>query len=364
MRRIFCYSILVVAILFGATATGYAAVDLRWRPEFQVVHTGDSVDVGFYALSDSGADWPISAMEVIMLYNPDHLDFYDISTVGAPYQWLMNGFLSPSPDDLNLALDDGEMMYSAWAQLGVAAKATPSGLLVTTLRFLAKDPVSRTYITIPLTFGTQAKTRVFDGATPNLNVTGSLGTATIMVVPVGVLTSVAAAKAQADGSSVDLAGPISTRSFASYFYLEDFDRTAGIRVNCDPGEVQPEGTTPMVTGIIDTVDGERVIQATIVTPGDAMVIPKPYGVNIRATGGGLSPAGLLVKVAGRVVSLSPVDGTFELFDGTTSNLRVELHGLPTPDAGVFLAVTGALGADTSGTVLRVNNSQDLRTIPE
>jgi hypothetical protein len=57
-----------------------------------------------------------------------------------------------------------------------------------------------------------------------------------------------------------------TRRFTSAgcFYLQDPDRTAGIRVDCAPAQVPPEGAVPMVSGVIQTVASERVIAATSV----------------------------------------------------------------------------------------------------
>jgi hypothetical protein len=361
--------ILVIAVLAaaGTAVPVSASVDLEWRPGSQIVHVGDTVRLGLYAVSDSGAPWAMAAMDVIVFHTPDYLRFLGISSQGAPYDWLTDGFFSSAPENLNKNLYDGQMMYTAWSQLGMPAHATPAGLLVTTFEFSAQAAVGRTYVTIPLTYGSSARTRVLDGTVPNLDVTGQLGSARLMIVPIGCLTSVAQAKAVPDETSVQLAGPVVTRSFGSYFYLEDADRTAGIRVNRASGPEPAEGTTPSVVGIIRSLDGERVIDEAVVTAGDPDAVPKPIGMNGRAPHTGLNPQGLLVTLWGAAVVPDPGATVFTLDDGSGQPLRVELHGVAAPGDGDYVVATGALGADSAGPagpVLRVGHTYDIRTMPE
>ena len=361
MKHVHAVSCLVAVLVVGSISISEASVGLKWRPAYKVLRLGESLRIGLYAASDTGASQPISALDAVMTYDPAYLHFYGLTPGNPPPTWLLDGFFSPSPDDINLALDDGDMMYTAWAQLGVPAMATRSGLLVTTLGFFAEVPVCRTVINVPLSLGGFARTRIFDGVTPNTEITGSLGAAKVMIVPAGVLISVAEAKALSDDVGLELAGPIVTRRFESYFYMEDYDRTAGIRVNCDPAELPAEGATPTVSGTITTADGERVINASEVTAGCPMDIPGALGMSTRTARTGLSPVGLLVRAAGTVTSAG--GGGFTLGDGSESDLTVELHAVSAPDVGTFVAVTGALGADLSGLILRVNSAADIRTYP-
>jgi len=355
--------VLALVMVLATAAAASGAVDLEWRPAYQIVHSGDTVRIGLYAVSDSGSDWPISAMDVLVLHAPSYLAFSRVTSDGAPYDWLTDGFFANAPDNINKSLTDGNMMYSAWAQFGLPALATRKGLLVTTFEFVAQAPICSTLITIPPSYGTTARTRVFDGRVPNLDVTGRLGSASVMVVPPGVLTSVVQAKALPDDRTVDLAGPVVTRTFESCFYIEDRDRTAGIRVDCEPDQLPLQGTAPTVSGVISTVGGERVISQAVVTPGCAAGIPGPLGLNTRAAIAGLSPVGLLVKVAGTVTDVSAAGDTFMLSDGGEAGLRVELHGPSAPAEDAFAAVTGALGADAEGPVLRVNSATDPQVAP-
>lgn len=356
-----CLALTAAALLIGTGAAGLCAVDLEWRPAYQVVHTGDVLRIGLYAVSDSGSSHAISGLDAIMLYDQSSLDFRNLIAEGEPYDWLVDGFLWPSPDNLNDSLDDGSMYYTAWAQLGVPAYATPEGLLVTTLEFIGGAPLCRSVVSIPLSLGS-AVTRVLDGTVPNNNVVGQCGTARVMVVEPGVLTSVGQVKQQPDEAGCEVGGPIVTRSFASFFYLEDYSRAAGIRVNCDPSQVPAEGSTPRVSGVVRTINGERVIDQATVTGCGEEAVPAPFGMNSTAPMMALNPQGLLVKLWGYASVPDPQASEFILSDGSPYAMRVELHGVTPPGDGDYVAVTGALGADAGGPVLRVNNAGDMTLI--
>jgi hypothetical protein len=82
-------------------------------------------------------------------------------------------------------------------------------------------------------------------------------------------------------------------------------------------------------------------------------------MNGRAPRTGLNPQGLLVTVWGRADVPEPGATTFTLDDGCGLPLRVELHGAAAPGDGDWVAVTGALGADLAGPVIRVNDAEDI-----
>lgn len=362
MKRSFCLLVVLAAVVLACAASD-ATVRLEWRPGYQVAHIGDTVKASLYAVSESGSDQAIAGLDAIVLFDPAMLEFQSLSTEGEGYDWLLDGFMSPSPDDINMALDDGDTLYTAWARLGVPAIVPASGLRVTTFIFVASAPVCRTVVSMPEQFGSRAITRVMDGTLPNLDIRGSLGTARIMVVQPGILTSVAEAKTKADGTFVEVGGPIVTRTFGteSYFYIEDYDRSAGIRIDCEPGQVAAEGTTPIIQGFMRTIGGERVLEAQSV--GDVTgcldeAPPKPYAMIVRSATEGLIPEGLLITTFGRATSVGT--DSFVLDDGSPTGLTVRLYGATAPTPGSMYVVTGALGRDVSVPVLRVNDDDDLR----
>lgn len=74
--------------------------------------------------------------------------------------------------------------------------------------------------------------------------------------------SITQAKGLVDGSSVYVTGGVVSAAYSGRFYIQQPDRTSGIRVVWSG--VVTEGSTVNVAGVIDTVDGERRITASAV----------------------------------------------------------------------------------------------------
>ena len=72
------------------------------------------------------------------------------------------------------------------------------------------------------------------------------------------------ARALADGEQVMLAGAVVSAVFDGFFYVQDPDRTAGVRVT-SPVMVSV-GDVVDIAGSMATANGERTVDATIVTP--------------------------------------------------------------------------------------------------
>lgn len=170
--------------------------------------------------------------------------------------------------------------------------------------------------------------------------------------------TVGGAKALSDGSRISLSGAVVTAVFTEYFYVEQDDCSAGIRVAWTGGVTEERRVN--VTGTLETRDGiERQVRADGVSdagPGSV----EPIGMKNRALGGsdyvyapgppvsgqmgrtggaGLNNVGLLVRTWGRVI---PVDSTsFRVDDGSGIQPRVVLPaGVAPPGAGRAVGVTG------------------------
>lgn len=173
--------------------------------------------------------------------------------------------------------------------------------------------------------------------------------------------SVGAAKGVANGGMAATEG-IVTSVFDDCFYIEDSDRSTGIRVEWSEEPVEPMRKVG-VTGQISTdVNGERAIIATSVLDHGASSI-KPLGMSCRSIGGGdlalsnqiaqmgveqgsgLNNIGLLVKIQG---SVTHNGGTFfcvsdgsEVTDASgAEGVRVLYDGPGAPVEGTFVTVTG------------------------
>ena len=172
---------LLVAMLavaaFSVRAT--AVVNLELRPEFQQVSIGDVVEIGLYAVSSSDAGEAFSGLDVVLKWDPLFLELLKAVNDG-PHAWsFIFGFPPDGAlDGLNDTFLDGDALFQA-ASFG-SATATPGGVLVATLRFLARNGSPDTQLVIESESGLSTKTTVFEPG--GADVTGELGTTMISVL--------------------------------------------------------------------------------------------------------------------------------------------------------------------------------------
>lgn len=179
--------------------------------------------------------------------------------------------------------------------------------------------------------------------------------------------SIAAAKSMANGVVVEITGSVVTAVFDDGFYVEEADRTSGIKVRVSNPPLQV-GQVVRVNGIISTYGLEREIMnpsLTLLFPESRPVV-KPLAMANRRLGGtpvgpyvqnplggtGLCNLGLLVTTWGRVTEI--IGGSspgFAIDDGSGVGVKVlPAVGLSAPTVGVFVTVTGISSAvaDESG----------------
>lgn len=105
--------------------------------------------------------------------------------------------------------------------------------------------------------------------------------------------SISSAKSLPDGTFATLTDKSAVASFSDGFNLGDKQRTNGIRVLCSkPVSV---GDSVAVSGMMGTLDGERVLTATSATPTGGMLCISPLSMQNIAVGGG--PSGLQSAVS-------------------------------------------------------------------
>jgi len=153
------------------------AVDLEWRDVLpNPLVKGQTVEIGFYAASDTGVNQSISSVSLIMFWDPAKLRLLGKIDNG-PYPWLSSSFPNDSAlDGLNNTFMDGNGLYQAYSRLAPnpVAIATPSGLLVTTFRFQALT-AGMTQVHMVASYGSSTETQVVDVNPAGLIITGSLG---------------------------------------------------------------------------------------------------------------------------------------------------------------------------------------------
>jgi hypothetical protein len=183
----------VTAALFAAgvfisipvTPPAIADIDLELRPASQTLCLGHTYGIGLYAVSDDpNAAQTLSAMDVIIAWDPNHIQLLGNVDPGTPV-WFVSTFIMPDAYGLNESNppQDGDGIYTALAQPGQVVDATPEGTLITTFQFATLAGTTSTLLEIVESAGNPVgRTRVFSGDEPNLEVTGSLSGSQLAVV--------------------------------------------------------------------------------------------------------------------------------------------------------------------------------------
>ena len=176
-----------------------------------------------------------------------------------------------------------------------------------------------------------------------------------------VMPSLVAAKLASDDTFVSVAGKIAVSSdsdFDGFFYIEESDRSTGIRVAAPASAVAglARGSVVNVIGTMAAApSGERQISGSIVIIGVTGEAPGPLGMPNRSLGGsdlGLPPmgqygvtggscvniVGLLIRTWGYVTAVG--SGYLEIDDGS-GPVRVDTSTLVAPPAqDDYVIVTG------------------------
>lgn len=216
-----------------------AAINIEFRPAQKIARPGEWVDAGLYAVSDNASNQAISAMEVLLQWDPSTLQLIGVINNG-PFGWFQSGFLDDSGlDGLNNTFADGDARYTALGQFANPAMATPAGLLVTTIRFQAIAETPLNTVTIPLMLGNSAETGVYGGAVPGQDVTGALGVSEVMICP-GAADGDINFDNNSDGLDIPdfIQAMMQESSAFSDVCRADFSGDSKVSVNDIPGMVQ------------------------------------------------------------------------------------------------------------------------------
>ncbi len=156
--------------------------------------------------------------------------------------------------------------------------------------------------------------------------------------------SIGYSKQSATGSVINLQGKVVTAVFSDCVFIEEMNRSSGIRCVVAGSSLEP-GMIVDITGIIGDRYGERVINSAILTNTKMTCEVKPFYIsNDFYTRPGLNPIGLLIRVSGRVMRsgdgyIVVSDGSYVISPRGTSGIEIKTDssGLP---LGTFVAATG------------------------
>ena len=184
-----------------------------------------------------------------------------------------------------------------------------------------------------------------------------------------------------DGTTVEISNVVVTAVFPDAFYIQNPDRTAGIKVLMSNAPVS-EGEWVSITGVISTSNGERQIVQPSVTISFtvASIAAGPLGVSNRQLGGspiggpsngvnegvGLNNVGLLVRTWGNVTNVvAGTDPRIIIDDGSRVGVTILVPtGTSLPTVGSTVTVTGVstIDLDVNGNrnrAIRMRRSSDL-----
>lgn len=203
-----------------------------------------------------------------------------------------------------------------------------------------------------------------DGMT---NTAAMVGCGTGGALSLSPASSIAEAKEAASGTYSQITDVVVTSDLAGYCYVQEPDRTAGIRVQTS--KTLTTGSRVTILGTTAALNGERCIQAMSVASAGTGQLARPLLVTTRNLGGGwfgqqppvkeyrvsgtsqptftsgLNNIGLLVRFAGAVSSVGPtylyVDDGSGCNDGSgAKGVRVISGSFIKPSVGDKVAVTG------------------------
>ena len=191
--------------------------------------------------------------------------------------------------------------------------------------------------------------------------------------------NVATAKSYPAGTIVSLDAKAVTAAFDGFFYIQELDRSSGIKVASGiPVDVDD---VVDVTGSVGISDGERQINASnVATLGYAPVPPRAIGIRGDALGGaglirytpgitgayGTHNIGLLATTWGAVVSTGYKH--FYIQSGPATTIRVISGTLINPEVGDFVVVTGISScevlAGATGRAIRPRYQDDIQILEQ
>lgn len=176
-------AIVAVVLACGLVNAASAAVNLEFRPFSSAVNLGDTVELGLYAVASSETSELVSSIDAVIIWDPSYLGEVSLP-YDPPEMWLFAAFSDFALDGINDALDDGNALYTGWANMGEPIQVTQDGTLCDVFSFQTLAPAAHTSVSIAASFGQITYTSVLDGTAGNKDITGSLGSADVSVVAV------------------------------------------------------------------------------------------------------------------------------------------------------------------------------------
>ena len=230
-----------------------------------------------------------------------------------------------------------------WVKAGIATSASRSDLTLT---------VGQSYY-------------VSVKATNHVGLVSEVGTSpAVVVIADNPSNIIGDAKKRPDGTRVYLPGKLVTAVFADCVFIEEPDRTAGIKCSIASSDLQA-GAVVDALGKVTMQNGEVVLTEVALARLTAAAAISPVGMTGRtATSAGASTTGLLVRISGKVTKSGAY--YFVISDGSgvksprgVEGIEVRAGAGEIPPVGAYATVTGTLTKDVIGGVTTII----LRAVP-
>ena len=177
----------------------------------------------------------------------------------------------------------------------------------------------------------------------NVKVTGSI---------LGKNSTCSSVKILDNNAPVSFANKVLYHRLSGYGYIEDVNRTSGIRVE---GSGISSLTPDQAISVIGTMQtspttGERYIQVSTLLRGASASV-KPLAMNQRGLKKALAD-GMYVKTFGRVKTGSITPTSYVVLDGSDSDgIKVITTSAPSVTANTYVSVSGAAGTENGSRVI-------------
>lgn len=337
---------------------GWSTVDWQW-----VGHVQSGISLVLSA-NVRGVN-PVSSS--IVIFDDWYLNYFDgsrpttpvVTDTGAETPVRTQLTASWSALDNETGIDNYQYCIGTAPGTGDAANWTDAGLATRVTRHgLSLEPGRTYYVTV--------RARNYQGYYgPEASSDG------ITVVAEPQPVSVGQARLLPDGTWVKLNGKALTLRSGNDCWIQERDRSAGIRIASDVLFTALPGTIQNALGRLATRDGERYLDLTELTFTGQQHSPRPLVVNSRNLGGGplgahtpgvaggtgLNNTGLLVRLAGRITAIG--DGWYCVDDG--AGLRDGLPGGGDGPPGV--RVIGPVTGVAVGDFVRVTGVSSTAVLP-
>lgn len=167
------------------------------------------------------------------------------------------------------------------------------------------------------------------------------------------------AGSSSDGERVALVNKVVSRGFGGYFYVQDPDRSGGVRVNSS--RILEPGDVVCVQGLV----GQGAIAANYLTVTGSAEAPSPLCVTSPVLWGerGLGVEGLLVRVFG-VVGDYIGDGIYNFTDDSGRTIHVQTEGFSLPAQGTKVILDAVATIEGGVPMLLLAAEQDVRTVTQ